>query len=297
VNSIYSIAQRIWHKSPERIRRPLGNRLQVARSTRTNPEATLVGLRYGLASHGMPLTRNEARLLALKDKHRGRRAFIIGGGPSLKQTDVQRLKDEITIGCNAIFLMFQEMGFLPTYYTVEDVLVAEDRANAINAIRGTTKILPHDLKYCLRADEDTVYINFVRDYSRQVPNFSSDFARHAFWGGTVTYLNLQLAYFLGCREVYLIGIDHDYQPPSQADEIDGTVITSHSADVNHFHPGYFGPGYRWHDPKLERMEIAYRQAKDFFNRNGGAIYNASARTRLDVFPVRSYEALFDEAGG
>jgi hypothetical protein len=244
---------------------------------------------YQLASHGMPLRKNEARLLALRDAHRGQRAFVIGGGPSLSQTDVRRLKGEITIGSNALFLLFDEMSFLPTYYTVEDVLVAEDRADVINTIRGTTKVFPQDLAYCLRPDEDTVYVNFLRHYSTQPFNFSADLVRRAFWGGTVTYLNLQLAYYLGCREVYLIGIDHNYEPPAREDQVEGTVITSRSTDVNHFHPDYFGPGYRWHDPKVDRMEMAYRQAKRFFEENGGIIYNASARTKLEVFPCVRYD--------
>jgi hypothetical protein len=289
MSDLYSSLDRIWGKSPERVRRPVGELIRLARSTPEQRKATILKFRFELAHRGLLLTRNEARLRALKDKHRGRRAFIIGNGPSLEQTDVRWLKDEITIGCNAIFLMFGEMGFLPTYYTVEDVLVAEDRADTINSIRGTTKILPLDLNYCLRPDEDTIYVNFVRDYSQQVPNFSPDLVHQVFWGGTVTYLNLQLAYYLGCHDVYLIGVDHSYKVP---DYIQGTVITSREADVNHFHPDYFGPGYRWHDPKVDRMEIAYRQAKQFFAENGGVIYNASARTQLDVFPRVAYEGLF-----
>ena len=34
------------------------------------------------------------RLQALKDSHRGERCFIIGNGPSLKQTDLSRLRGE-----------------------------------------------------------------------------------------------------------------------------------------------------------------------------------------------------------
>lgn len=286
------MVRKIWRKAPHAIRRSFGT---VARAGNAAPKlirASLGSLPYVVAGHGISVRTNEARLLELKDRHRGRRIFIIGGGPSLRQTDVRRLKDEITIGCNAIFLMFEEMGFLPTYYTVEDVLMAEDRAEEINAMRGTTKIFPRDLRYCLKPDEDTSYINFIRDYSTRPFGFSSDFVRRVFWGGTVTYLNLQLAYYLGCREIYLIGIDHNYHAPSEKDKVDGTVITSRSSDINHFHPDYFGPGYRWHDPKVDRMEMAYRQAKSYFDGHGVAAYNASAETRLEVFPLVRYETLF-----
>jgi 6-hydroxymethylpterin diphosphokinase MptE-like len=240
--------------------------------------------------HGIALNKNDRKLLGLRDVCRGKRAFIIGNGPSLNKTDLRLLKNEITIGCNGLFFLFDEMGFPPTYYTVEDTLVAEDRADIINKIRGTTKVFPQDLRYCLKEDEDTVFINFLRRYPG-FPRLTQRFETHVYWGGTVTLLNLQLAWYLGVREVYLIGIDHTYQPPAGADEQKGTVIKSHSNDVNHFHPDYFGPGYRYHDPKVERMEQAYEEAKRFFENRGGVIYNATAGGRLEVFPRVSFEAV------
>ena len=51
------------------------------------------------------------RLAALKDIHKGQRAFIIGNGPSLKQTDLTKLKNEFTFGMNRIYLLFPELGF------------------------------------------------------------------------------------------------------------------------------------------------------------------------------------------
>jgi hypothetical protein len=100
---------------------------------------------------------------------------------------------------------------------------------------------------------------------------------------------MQLAYYLGAREIYLIGIDHNYNPPSTDDVQQGTVITSHSQDPNHFHPGYFGPGFRYHDPMPERMEQAYRKAREFFEKNDVAIYNATVGGQLEVFQRTSLE--------
>jgi hypothetical protein len=230
------------------------------------------------------------RLLPLKDKYIGKRAFILGNGPSLKNTDVRLLKDEITIASNGIFFLFDQMGFLPTFYTVEDTLVAEDRAEIINKIRGTTKIFPYDISPHLRQDEDTLYINFLRGYPF-FPQISTNFADHVFWGGTVTFLNIQLAYFLGISKVYLIGIDHNYVIP-QKDIQTGSVIMSQSQDQNHFHPDYFGPGFRYHDPMIERMEIGYKKVKEFCDKTGWRIYNATAGGRLEVFERREFKSLF-----
>lgn len=255
----------------------------------------LHGFRFGIASYGIRLTNNERKLLDLKDRYPGRRAFVVGGGPSLCHTDVRRLKNEITIGSNGIFLLSEETGFRPTFYTVEDRLVAEDRAPVINKLAGMIKVFPIDLCRFLKPDEDTIYINFVRGQYPGFPSFSQSFARRVYWGGTVTFLNLQLAYYLGIREVYLIGMDHEYKPPTKTDEVDGVVITSRSTDVNHFHPDYFGPGYRWHDPKVERMEKAYLAAREFSLRDNMRIFNATSGGKLEVFPRVDYDSLFADA--
>src|SRR5688572_2335525 len=56
------------------------------------------------------------RLKQFKDIHKGKRAFIIGNGPSLKQTDLTKLKNEITFGMNRIYIAFPEMDFETTYF-------------------------------------------------------------------------------------------------------------------------------------------------------------------------------------
>ena len=243
-----------------------------------------------LPTMGLKSSPDVEKLLSLKNRYKGKRIFIIGNGPSLKKTDIRLLKHEITIGCNGIFMLFDSMGFLPTFYTVEDTLVAEDRAEIIDNIHGTTKIFPYDLRYCLKQDKDTIFINFLRHYSA-FPQFSPHFEHHVYWGGTVTYLNIQLAYYLGAKEIYLIGIDHNYRHPSPGDKQERNVITSGNQDPNHFHPDYFGPGFRYHDPMTERMELAYRKAKDFLAKAGVSIYNATEGGKLEVFPRVPYREI------
>lgn len=231
---------------------------------------------------------NLRRLGELRGSCRGRRCFILGGGPSLATADLARLRGEVTIGSNAIFLLTERTGFTPMFYTVEDQLVAEDRALRINGLRGMTKIFPRALSCCLCDDESTVWVNFLYKYEG-FPKFSPDLLHVAYWGGTVTFFNLQLAHFLGCREIYLMGVDHSYQVPVG---LNGDMIVSQSPDVNHFHPDYFGPGFRWHDPKLERMEAAYVCAREFAARVGMQVLNATDGGKLEVFPRVDFNSLF-----
>jgi len=232
-------------------------------------------------------------LAKFANKYAGRRAFIIGNGPSLNKTDLTKLKGEITFGVNSIFYNFDQMGFKPTFYVVEDRLVAEDRAEEIKALTGTTKIFGTELQYCLGGSLETIWANVIYDFSNYpgFPNFSKDADQCLWVGGTVSYLCMQLAYYMGFSEVYLVGFDHDYIVPKDV-EIQGTVITSTSDDPNHFHPDYFGKGKRWHDPRTDRMELAYKRAREVFEENGRIIVNATVGGKLEVFPRIDYELIF-----
>jgi hypothetical protein len=123
------------------------------------------------------------------------------------------------------------------------------------------------------------------------PRFSLDPARLMWIGGTVTYICMQLALYMGFSEVYLVGMDHNYQRPDHV-QSQGSVWTSHGEDPNHFHPQYFGAGYRWHDPQVERMETAYRKARDVYAEQDARIVNATVGGRLEVFDRVDYERLF-----
>lgn len=228
-------------------------------------------------------------LSSLRFKEKGRRIFIIGNGPSLKDTNLRELKGEITIGCNALFLHFDQMGFVPTYYTLEDRLVAEDRGSEIARIRNTTKVFPLDLKQFV-PDSNVLWINFLRYYPG-FPGFSDNLSERAFWGGTVTYLSIQLAVYLGSSSIFLVGMDHNYKTDINLVKT-GLEWKSLEDDPNHFHPDYFGKGFRWHDPMVDRMEVAYRKALVETEKRGVKVFNATVGGKLEVFPRVCFDELF-----
>lgn len=234
-----------------------------------------------------PYKGNYEKLLALKGKHEGQPAVLIGGGPSINKMDLNQFKDMVTIACNGFYLKHDAIDFIPTYYTVEDPLPAEDNSKEISALKGTTKIVPWDLKHFVKPDNETVYINFLRSYMRpsnsDFPLFSNDFENKSYWGGTVMYLNIQLAKFLGCNPIYIIGVDLTYNIPESVEKT-GAILTSTEDDENHFDPRYFGVGKKWHVPETARMQKSFTKAFKELKKEKIDLINAGVNSKLQEIP-------------
>ena len=236
-------------------------------------------------------------LHALRAKYKGtKRAFIVGNGPSLNQTDLALLKNEVTFCVNGFFLKAPELDWKPTFYMVEDHLVAEDRSAEINALSGSVKLFPAYLAYCIDAADDVIFFNHRPRFSYPDGfDFSRDAAEITYTGCTVTFTMMQLAHWLGFEELILVGVDASYNIPEDAREDTDYgvgVLDMASDDTNHFHPNYFGKGYRWHDPQVGKMIEAYEEAYRETNNSGRAILNATVGGALEVFQRVSYGSLF-----
>ena len=238
----------------------------------------------------IPRLRRLRHLHAQKD-----RCFIIGNGPSLNQLDLLPLGHEITFGFNAVFLNAEKMGFAPSYYVVADTLVSEDRHEQINRYRGPRmKFFPLERASLIRPQEDVTF--FWQLYADPYPQFSTDISEGIFGGYTVTYHALQIAYYMGFRQAILIGMDHNWTVSQETERVAGRAgcdeLTSQDDDPNHFHPDYFGKGYRWHDPAIDMMEAAYSKARQVWEADGRQILNATPGGKLEVFNRTDYNGLF-----
>lgn len=231
-----------------------------------------------------PVRRDTIQKLGqLKDIHKGQRCFIIGNGPSLQRTDLKKLRGEYSLGMNRIYLAFAEMGFETNYYLSVNDLVVEQCADDISALK-----IPRFVSWRARQwlePQDNLYFLYS---TYTGPIFGADIRKRMWEGATVTYMALQVAYFLGFEEVILIGVDHNFVTQGAPN----TTVVSEGDDPNHFHPGYFGKGFRWQLPDLETSEKAYRIANEAYIKAGRYVVDATIGGKLTVFPKIDYESIF-----
>lgn len=237
------------------------------------------------------------RLNELKGTRKGKRCFIIGNGPSLNNMDLNRIANEYVFLFNGAFDLRKYFNEEKIFHVAEDQLVIEDHQIALNDLRGLV-FLPSDLSQLVKS-ETPIVVEFRRgfpEWSKNWPPFvdlSSEFPKF-YWGGTVAYLGLQLAAWMGFDEVYFIGMDLSYSIPDTVIK-KGAVLMSTDEDPNHYNKGYFGPGLRWHVPQPERMGLAFQRASE---RNLPLkIFNASVGGNLNCFERIDFEALgaYDES--
>jgi SAM-dependent methyltransferase len=234
------------------------------------------------------------RLKDLKSKYEGHdRCFVIGNAPSLNKLNLNLLRDEVTFGVNGIFL---KEGFKPTFYVVEDHLVAEDRKVEIDKLSGVTKLFPSYLRYCFDEGKETIFYNHQPRISYPHGfDFSEDASDVTYTGCTVVFSCLQLAYYFGFKEIYVIGVDVDYQIPDdvkKSNDYNVEILDMDSDDPNHFHQDYFGKGFRWHDPQAPKMVESFREAGKVCGKNGVKVFNATPGGKLEEYERVRFEDLF-----
>lgn len=223
------------------------------------------------------------KLNQLRGSHQGERCVIIGNGPSLKNTDLTRLKEVFTIGMNRFYMAFEELGFATSLLLTVNDLVIEQCAQDLRQLPIPTFVSWRGRKYIQpSANLHYLYTSYI------LPRFSGDATGRLWEGATVTFVAMQLAYFMGFKQVILIGVDHNFTTKGTPN----TTVVSTGDDPNHFNPAYFGKGFRWQLPDLETSEIGYSMAKTAYENSGREILDATVGGKLTIFPKVDFNTLF-----
>lgn len=231
--------------------------------------------------HAGPQSENHDRIRAYRDRHAGQQCFILGNGPSLANTDFDGLAGQIAFGMNRIFLLSDRRGFRPDYYVCMNGLVLEQSHGEI-ATLNMPRFVNWSHRNLFEGNEQIIYLR--ESFS---PRFEEDLTRGIWVGATVTFVALQIAYYMGFEKVILIGVDHRYSRSGTPH----TTVSGSATDPDHFDPAYFPPGFRWQLPDLKTSEIAYQMALEAYQADSREILDATMDGNLQVFPKVDYRSV------
>ena len=215
------------------------------------------------------------RIKELKNAYEGKRCFIVATGPSLLTSDLEMIKDELSFGMNSIIYLFNDTKWRPTFYGIQDVFVFDKMRNAIfenypkksNVFIGDNLVTDEDVasKEYIVFPFNSDYHAFEVNYRKYFCNFSDDAYGMVYDGYSITYSLIEIAVYMGFKEIYLLGCDCSYKKGAK-----NHVVESGHVD-------------KYDYLNYKRMIIAYEKAKEYADKNGISIYNTTRGGELEVF--------------
>lgn len=232
---------------------------------------------------------NHNEVISFKEIHKGHRAFIVCNGPSLQTKDLNMIHNnhEISFASNKIDKIFSKTNWRPTYYTVMDEGLQYSLLSNMNNVPAIAKFFRIESYSTTRKVKGKCYF-LKTDGNRKLlenPKFSENCDDKIFTIATVTYAMLQLAVYMGIREIYIIGCDNSY----------GREVRKDGIIINNDKISYFegsdekdmkNLGYIW------ELNIAYEYARKYADEHGIKIYNATRGGHLEAFERIDFDSLF-----
>jgi hypothetical protein len=238
------------------------------------------------------LERNEI----FRDRHKGRRCFVIGNGPSLKEQDLSPLADEITLVTNSFYLHpVVGADWQPSYYFLSDPGYFDGVSTPFSffeevreRIPSAPFFVPHFARDFLvqtnaLPPERTYFVGTcggMEDSWQGRP----DFTRVTPGMQTVVQLAMMAAMYMGCSHIYLLGLDHDWLSHG------GEHLNFYSEQEAQSQPDGNLPGWTYKSMMEAVMTMwrIYEMLHRIARQEGIKIINATHGGFLDVFPRGAY---------
>lgn len=217
------------------------------------------------------------RIQSYKDLHVGKECYIVGTGPSINNIDLGLLKTKYTIGLNKIVSVNEFQAFKPNYLVVVDELIIKDLAESINTyqMNGITCFIKF-----IEAEGINFSVNVERLWSESGWHHKFDPTGVIGEGTTVSYVAIQLALFMGFKNIYLVGFDH--YPEIERDT--STSSNKEFINENHFLQNYSNQELNL--PDIIGNEASYKLAQHLCGSRGASLINVTPGGYLNLLPRR-----------
>lgn len=234
----------------------------------------------------------------LKERHAGQRCFILATGPSIKDQPVRQLAGEHCIAVSNFFVHPDYRAIRPRYHCIapfhapiteegwQDWLKEASTATGDSALMFGLPDLARNTRQGYFENREKFFFNFGASLE-QIEAHGVDLTRMVPWPQSVTIMALCGALYMGFKEIYLLGCDHDW--------------ILHLNSSRHFydedrHALNRGGYNEWSAPALDTYFLdymhlwkQYRVLGRIAQRSGCRIINATDGGLLDVFPRAPFE--------
>ena len=242
-------------------------------------KSTMYALRRLRFLSAISAWRSLRHLASYENAYRGKKAVILCNGPSLNDVDLEALDGVSTFGLNKVNLLYGRVSFRPSFLVAVNDLVLSQNADFYQSTDTPLFVDGFNARRHLRYRENQIHLCcYENGFSRAPEKYVSQ-------GGTVTFVALQLAFFMGFQEVALVGCDHYFIEIGAPH----SLLHGGETDPNHFDASYFA-GQNWQAPDLQMSERSYAQALKAFQSHGRLLVNASTETKLSVLPRQKLTA-------
>ena len=231
-------------------------------------------------------TKFVGQLQKYKDKHKGEKCFVIGNGPSLSIEDLEKLHrlQFPNFGVNLIYKMYPDTIWRPTYYVITEYNIYRTYYDEIANLQHDNMFVKnfYNKKETSYLENVSYYPGYARRSYYEEQKFTSEISKVVYSGYSVTFDALQLAVYMGFKEIYLIGLDFSYlNDPGQK----GNHVYDNKAEERRK-----VAGRAYLDATIMAFETARRYAED----SGIKIYNATRGGNLEVFERKNLDEVFAE---
>ncbi|WP_294619429.1 6-hydroxymethylpterin diphosphokinase MptE-like protein [uncultured Bacteroides sp.] len=236
---------------------------------------------------------NKELISALRDKYKGRRCFIVCNGPSLRISDLDKIHEngDVSIAMNMIGRCFDKTKWRPTVLMAIDGCVLHPKNKKVvdeTECEYRFRLKKHFLRVGKKFGS-TVFYDIIGDWELlDNPKFTTKVEEALYSIGTTAYQAIEVAVFLGCKEIYVIGCDMSY-----AVNIDRNGrIYYNDTNKQHFYGdkdesmSKIVPNPTW------QLELAWKAALYFSKELNFKLYNATRGGCLEELPRVDFDTLF-----
>lgn len=233
--------------------------------------------------------------------------FVLGNGPSLRGFDFKQFGDAHTIGMNAAYRFWDEIGWYPTYYACLDTVLG--LSHQVEIERLVQKASGYGMRgFLLRNNliEKSVVLSnsdLVFNYDQIRENSQLMGGRHITTGSHACRFGV----YLGYSRIYLLGIDCNYvervtgSDAVEAREEEHSNCALGMIETPNFNPNYFFNTYQQKgdrynvpnsNPDMPTHLNSFRETEIDLAHSGAVILNANLLSKVDAFDfIRPEDAL------